>query len=86
MPVMRADVIRIKDEWNSHRIREQKANYLPSGIPDIMYNTPELYNTTSFGTYVSIEDVEACKRLYSEKADDPCKPIFMDLFSLMHQR
>ena len=42
------------ENWNSHRIREQKDLHLPTGIPDHMFSFPESYGGTKDGFQVSV--------------------------------
>ena len=35
--------------WNSHRIRSQKNNYLPDGVPNHIFSFPEKYNLQECG-------------------------------------
>lgn len=41
--LIQRDLTTAKNEWNSHRIRAQKARGIPTGIPNVMYNWPEKY-------------------------------------------
>ena len=43
------------ENWNSHRIREQKDLHLPTGIPNYMFSFPESYGGTKNGFQVSVD-------------------------------
>ena len=50
VPHIQREVDIFKDNiWNIHRIRNQKGVYLPSGIPNQIYNFPEEYNLRQCG-------------------------------------
>ena len=38
--------------------------------PDIMYFTPEVYNSQNYLITVDVDNVNACKRLYTENCPD----------------
>ena len=42
------------ENWNSHRIREQKDLHLQTGIPDHMFSFPDSYGGTKDGFQVSV--------------------------------
>ena len=39
MDILQAELSRIVDEWNSHRVRESAS--VPGGIPEVLYFGPE---------------------------------------------
>ena len=43
------------ENWNSNRIREQKALHLPTGIPDYKFSFPESYGGTKDNFQVSLD-------------------------------
>ena len=50
VPLIQREVDIFKDNvWNIHRIRDQKGVYLPSGVPNHIYNFPEEYNLRQCG-------------------------------------
>jgi len=42
MPLLQIESEDVKQDWNSHRIRKQKGRDQPSGIPDKLYEFPEI--------------------------------------------
>lgn len=56
--------------WNTHNTQAQKRLEVHSGKPDIMYFTPEVYNSQNYLITVDVENVNACKRLYTENCPD----------------
>lgn len=64
-PLIRYDVYRAADEWNNHKVREQKSKDILGGKPNILYELPQNY-----GAYDR-----------SKTVDDRHVDIFMDKFS-----
>ena len=56
--------------WNTHSKQAQKRLEAHGGKPDIMYFTPEVYNSQNYLITVGVENVNACKRLYTENCPD----------------
>lgn len=42
MPLLRKELQQFVEEHNSHRIRKQRGKKTPQGIPEDLYNFPEL--------------------------------------------
>ena len=56
MHLLHDDINRVAIEWNQHLI-ETKIRYdTIRGKPDVLYFTPQLYNTESFGAEVNLQD------------------------------
>ena len=51
-------------------IYRHKRSEVNSDKPDIMYFTPEVYNSQNYLITVDAENVNACKRLYTENCPD----------------
>ena len=50
VPLTQGEADIVKDNiWNIHCIRDQKGVFLPSGIPNHIYNFPEEYNLRQSG-------------------------------------
>ena len=47
--------------WNTHNIQAQKRLEVHGGKPDIVYFTPEVYNSQNYLITVDVENVNACK-------------------------
>ena len=48
------------DEWNSHSIRKSKSQRVPNGVPNILFNHPELSGSDENGVDFNEEDLLAC--------------------------
>ena len=57
------------ENWNTHRIREQKHLHVPNGIPDHMFSFPENYGGTKDGFQVSVDLLREVAEL-SEKLQE----------------
>ena len=52
VPLIQREVDIFKDNvWDIHRIRDQKGVYLPSGVPNHIYNFPKEYNLRQCGKF-----------------------------------
>ena len=70
LPVLRKELYLVAELWNTHNIQSQKRHEVVGGKPDIMFFTPQVYNTVSYLREVDVEDVWACRRLYTEACED----------------
>ena len=70
LPVLRKELHMVAELWNTHNIQSQKRHDVEGGKPDIMYFIPEVYNTYNYLCVVDVEDVRACRRLYTENCAD----------------
>ena len=43
--LLRKSLNDFKDRWNSHRIRTNRVAGCPDGVPEDLYNLPQLYGT-----------------------------------------
>nr|XP_006811431.1 PREDICTED: uncharacterized protein LOC100373500 [Saccoglossus kowalevskii] len=59
MPLLEDELNCFADEWNSHRIRKQKEQLRPNGVPEDLYQFPELSGAREMGWQVSTEDLES---------------------------
>ena len=67
---MRKELQLVAELWNTHKIQGQKRHEVEGGKPDVMFFMPQAYNTKNYLHKVDVEDVRACKMLYSEKCVD----------------
>merc|ERR1719378_570894 len=59
IPLMQRELDDFKDlVWNTHRIRKQRGNYLPDGIPNHIYSFPERYDMEQCGFTVKEEQLQ----------------------------
>ena len=42
MPLIRTQLSEVVDIWNSHNIRKQNVGDVVSGIPDVLFDNPEI--------------------------------------------
>ncbi|KXJ13990.1 hypothetical protein AC249_AIPGENE7742 [Exaiptasia diaphana] len=42
MPILEEELVNIKEDWNGHKIRLQKRTDRPNGIPNELFDFPEL--------------------------------------------
>lgn len=70
LPILRKELQLVAELWNTHKIQGQKRHEVEGGKPDIMFFMPRAYNTNNYLHKVDIEDVRACKMLYTEKCVD----------------
>ncbi|XP_077865488.1 uncharacterized protein LOC144352201 [Saccoglossus kowalevskii] len=59
MPLLEKELESFADEWNSHRIRKQKEQLRPNGVPEDLYKFPELCGGTDMGYAVNEKDLRS---------------------------
>ncbi|XP_077869374.1 uncharacterized protein LOC144360579 [Saccoglossus kowalevskii] len=59
MPILEEELSEFADEWNSHRIRKQRNQLRPNGVPEDLYSFPELVGVRDMGYSVSDTDLES---------------------------
>lgn len=68
--VLRKELNGMKEHWNSHRVRRMKHIQGPTGIPNMIYNSPELFGSQNYLHAVNIDHLNQCIRIktspYSE--------------------
>lgn len=82
MPSLQAELDRIAIEWNSHGTRKQKNVECPSGKPDVLYFSPQLYTSRDYGHQVDSRDVSICIDNYGSKRT-VCSPEFTELINVL---
>lgn len=79
MPVIRNEVQLHAHHWNKHRVRKMKNVRSPSGIPNLMYTTPELYGCNEQGKVADEIEVAHCLQInYCERNQYGCQNVFSD--------
>lgn len=54
IPILQAELNTFKDViWNCHRIRYQKDQVLPDGVPNHIYTVPEVHDLVECGKFQS---------------------------------
>lgn len=61
LPLLHQELYLVAELWNTHNIQAQKRLEVHCGKPDIMYFTPEVYNSQNYLITVDVENVNACK-------------------------
>ncbi|XP_066922251.1 uncharacterized protein [Clytia hemisphaerica] len=60
IPILQAELNTFKDViWNCHRIRYQKDQVLPDGVPNHIYTVPEVHDLVECGFDVSDQDIQS---------------------------
>ena len=84
--LLQADLDKVKDYWNSHRIRKSKHATI-SGVPDMMYFVPEEFGHNDCLLPVSSEKLtEMENKLEGLDGDDETSPIFEEYFQYVMEK
>ena len=86
LQVLQDELHRVATEWILHPIRSNNNNENPHRKPDVIYFTPELYNTHDYGTMVTNEDVAICKELYKKDKPSYYDEEFLQLVHLLRPK
>lgn len=73
------DLDNLRHEWNRHRIAPSRNQLGPFGRPNIMYSSPELYQTRNYLNEVQLDEIEVCEEECVFKDDYTCDPDIFDL-------
>ena len=65
LPLIRCELQAVFRSWNSHQVRKMKHSGLPSGIPNVLYEHPELTNFEQKGMALDQEILDECKTAYT---------------------
>ncbi|KAL3831998.1 hypothetical protein ACJMK2_005664 [Sinanodonta woodiana] len=65
--------------WNMHLIRPTRNCVMPSGRPTVMYQTPTLYGTQNYQSFVPMEDIDTCRAECLFRETYPCDKEIFDL-------
>lgn len=57
LPIIQRHLDDFKEVWNTHRIRAQRRDDLPCGIPDVMYYQPLIYGQLDMSLPLPCEDI-----------------------------
>ena len=81
MHLISNDLTRTAVEWNQHSIVTKKKDEGPRGKPDVLYFTPQRYNTVSYGNEICEEETSSI--LSEVEQNIPCdySPVFTQLVS-----
>ena len=83
--VLQNDLDKVKDYWNSHRIRKSK-HATVSGVPDMMYFLPEEFGKIDCLFPVSNKLREMKDKLQELGAEDDIDPIWEEYFQYVIER
>ncbi|XP_050419248.1 uncharacterized protein LOC126832494, partial [Patella vulgata] len=57
--LIQKDLDQIRKDWNQHKMRPTKGAECPAGKPDLLYFTPQLFDTVDYKTEVAVEDLDS---------------------------
>lgn len=77
MPVIRSELNSVLLSWNRHRVRQMKHAGCPSGVPDALFNDPEIVGFEKQGTEVDDGVLDRCYQLHQTELPD-CNPVFAE--------
>jgi len=79
MPVLRAELQRVFQHWNRHKIRPSKNDDSPAGRPDVLNFIPESDGRASYLSEVPEEEVEVAMDVCCEEPEDDISDSFREL-------
>ncbi|XP_049457607.1 uncharacterized protein LOC125904311 [Epinephelus fuscoguttatus] len=79
MGLIQEELNNIKDVWNAHRIRPTSNPNVPHGIPNVMYSTPELWDTEDCAMPLDQEELDVSKGQCVLRSCVPCDEDIFDL-------
>jgi len=83
MPVLRAELQRVAQHWNLHKIRPSKTEDSPAGRPDVLYFIPEADGRASYLNEVPEEEVEVAMDVCCEEPEDDISDSFRELARIL---
>lgn len=83
MPVSRAELQRVAQHWNLHKIRPSKNEDSPAGRPDVLYFIPEADGRASYLNEVPEEEVEVAMDVCCEEPEDDISDCFRELARIL---
>lgn len=64
IPVIEADLTKIMDSWNNHRLRKQNS-ICPPGRPSFLYSSSDALGCTDMQVNVDLDILDTCEEIYS---------------------
>lgn len=83
MPVLRAELQRVAQHWNLHKIRPSKTEDSPAGRPDVLYFIPEADGRASYLNEGPEEEVEVAMDVCCEEPEDDISDSFRELARIL---
>ena len=83
MPVLRAELQRVAQHWNLHKIRSSRNEDSPAGRPDVLYSIPEADGRASYLSEVPQEEVEVAMDVCCEEPEDDISDGFRELARIL---
>ena len=86
LPTIQKQLEMFTQIWNTHRIRSQRHLEVPSGIPNILFHQPEVFNSHdySFEVPCSVEMLDQIMREYSaEFPEFGCSHDFVEMLEIL---
>lgn len=78
MPVVSSELDKFKNYWNNHRVRNMKNCELPSGVPNVLFASPEIFGFKNMGCSIDKATVANCFQLHTANNPD-CNITFEEL-------
>lgn len=87
LPLIQTQLNQFMENWNDHRIRRQRQEVIvPSGIPNVLYFQPEIYDSSDFSFPILCND-QTLSELENEHTSDlpvrGCSEDFMHLIGYL---
>ena len=82
-PVLRAELQRVAQHWNLHKIRPSKNEDSPAERPDVLYFIPEADDRASYLNEVPEEEVQVAMDVCCEEPEDDVSDSFRELASIL---
>lgn len=83
MPLIRAELQRVAQHWNLHKIRPSRNEESPAGRPDVLYFLPEVEGKESYLNEVSIDEVDVAMDVCCEDPEDDVSETFRELARIL---
>jgi hypothetical protein len=69
MPLLKQELVELREEWNSHRIRYNNKSNCPHGVPEDNFFLPELNNTQNYGFEIDPTDYDFVYQTYCSEGN-----------------
>ena len=83
MPLLRAELQRVAQHWNLHRIRPSTNEDSPHGRPDVLYFLPETDSNTSYLNVIPAVEEEVAMDVCCEEPEEDVSDNFVELADIL---
>ncbi|KAJ7388158.1 hypothetical protein OS493_039510 [Desmophyllum pertusum] len=83
LPLLRAELQRVAQHWNLHKIRPSRNEDTPAGQPDVLYFLPEADGKESYLNEVAIEEVDVAMDVCCEEPGNDISDSFSELARIL---